>query len=34
MKRVFQIEGKLKKTEPTLTLDEAMKKAMEQPFWD
>jgi hypothetical protein len=34
MKRVFQLEGKLKKVEPTLNLDQAIEKAMKEPFWD
>ena len=34
MKHVFRLEGKPVKTESTQTLDEAIAKAMTQPFWD
>ncbi len=33
MKRVFKIEGKPPKYDPTHTLEEVMQKALEQPFW-
>ena len=34
MKRIYRLEGKVKKTVPTATLDEVIGKAMTEPFWD
>jgi hypothetical protein len=34
MKGVFRLEGKQKRSDPTRTLDDVMKLATEQPFWD
>jgi hypothetical protein len=33
MKKMYKIEGKQPKSEPNITLDEAIQKALEQPFW-
>lgn len=34
MKRVFQLEGKMKKVEGNMLLDDAIARAMKEPFWD
>ncbi|MFA6038974.1 MAG: hypothetical protein WCV62_03550 [Candidatus Peribacteraceae bacterium] len=34
MKRVYQLEGKLKKTEGNMPLDDAMQRAAKEAFWD
>jgi hypothetical protein len=34
MKRVYQLEGKPKKSEAIKTLDEILPKALEQAFWE
>ncbi|MDD4319780.1 MAG: hypothetical protein PHW10_05660 [Candidatus Peribacteraceae bacterium] len=34
MKRVFQVEGKQKKQEGNMLLDDAIARAMKEPFWD
>lgn len=34
MKRVYQLEGKIRKTDNNATLDEVLPKALEQAFWE
>lgn len=34
MKRVYQLEGKLKKMEGNMPLDEAVQKAVKEAYWD
>lgn len=34
MKKVFKIEGKIRAEPPTLTLDEAIEKALKEPYWN
>lgn len=34
MKRLFKIEGKVIDEKPSITLDDAIAKCQEQPFWD
>ena len=34
MKKIYKIEGKVREERPMLTLDEAIVKAMAEPFWD
>jgi hypothetical protein len=34
MKRVYHVEGKRKKEQPTSTLDQIMEKALKEPYWD
>lgn len=34
MKRIYQLEGKPKKREGGLSLDEALQKALKEAFWD
>ncbi len=34
MKRVYQLEGKVRKSDNSATLDEVLPKALEQAFWE
>ena len=34
MKRIYHLEGKRGKDQPTALLDDVLAKALEQPFWD
>lgn len=34
MKKVYKIEGKVFDAERTLTLDDVMEKALQEPYWD
>lgn len=34
LKKLYRIEGKQKEIENYIELDEAMKKAMQEPYWD
>lgn len=34
MKRIYKIEGKVFDQKPMLSLDDAIVKAMQEPFWD
>ncbi|MFA6522934.1 MAG: hypothetical protein WCS85_01015 [Candidatus Peribacteraceae bacterium] len=34
MKNAFRLEGKQRKEQGNLTLDDAIQKAMKEPFWD
>ncbi len=34
LKKIYKIEGKIHEQRPMLTLDEAIVKAMQEPFWD
>jgi hypothetical protein len=34
MKKLYKIEGKQKDAESYIDLDEAMKKAVQEPYWD
>ncbi len=34
MKAIYKLEGKAKRDEPRRTLDEAIEKAVAEPFWD
>jgi hypothetical protein len=34
MKKIYKIEGKVFEAERTLTLDDVMEKALQEPYWD
>ena len=34
MKRLYKIEGKMREERPLISLDEAIAKAMQEPFWN
>ncbi len=34
MKKIYKIEGKVPEAERTLTLDDVMEKAVQEPYWD
>ncbi len=34
MKKIYKIEGKIPEPERTLTLDDVMEKAVQEPYWD
>ncbi len=34
MKKIYKIEGKVFDAERTLTLDDVMEKALQEPYWD
>lgn len=34
MKKIYKIEGKVPEAERTLTLDDVMAKALQEPYWD
>jgi len=34
LKRLYNLEGKAKREESTQTLDEAMARSMQEPYWD
>lgn len=34
MKKVYRLEGKIRDTERSMTLDQAIEKAMQEPYWD
>lgn len=34
MKKLFKLEGKVPEAERTLTLDDVMTKALQEPYWD
>lgn len=34
MKKIYKIEGKVPEAERTLTLDDVMEKALQEPYWD
>lgn len=34
MKKIYKIEGKIPEAERTLTLDDVMEKALQEPYWD
>lgn len=34
MKKIYKIEGKVFEPERTLTLDDVMEKALQEPYWD
>ncbi|TSC79569.1 MAG: hypothetical protein G01um101425_500 [Candidatus Peregrinibacteria bacterium Gr01-1014_25] len=34
MKRIYKIEGKVIDTRPMLSLDEAIERCLQEPFWD
>lgn len=34
MKRLYHLEGKRGKEQPTATLDETIEKALREPYWD
>ncbi len=34
MKRIYKLEGKEKTSEPSMSLDEALQKAIQEPYWD
>lgn len=34
MKKIYKLEGKIRAEPPTLTLDEAIERAMKEPYWN
>lgn len=34
MKKIYHLEGKVGKQQPTKTLDQVIERALQEPFWD
>ncbi len=34
MKKIYHLEGKIGKQQPTKTLDQVIERALQEPFWD